>query len=76
VVLTSSTPIIDVRGDKPVETRGEVPPRAVVIPGTRKKTFPAGKFRVPCALIVGERSPSTDRKTSLNEALREHAVSV
>jgi 2,3,4,5-tetrahydropyridine-2,6-dicarboxylate N-succinyltransferase len=76
VVLTSSTPIIDVRGNKPVETRGEVPPRAVVIPGTRKKKFAAGKFRVPCALIVGERSASTDRKTSLTEALREHAVSV
>jgi 2,3,4,5-tetrahydropyridine-2,6-dicarboxylate N-succinyltransferase len=76
VVLTSSTPIIDVRGTKPVETRGEVPPRAIVIPGTRKKKFKAGKFRVPCALIIGERSASTDRKTSLTDALRDHAVSV
>ncbi len=76
VVLTASTPIIDVRGKDPVELRGEVPPRAIVIPGTRKKKFPAGKFRVPCALIVGERSAGTDRKTSLNAALREHAVSV
>ena len=76
VVITSSTPIIDVRGKKPVESRGEVPPRAVVVPGTRRKKFPAGKFRVPCALIIGERSASTDRKTSLTEALREHAVSV
>jgi 2,3,4,5-tetrahydropyridine-2,6-dicarboxylate N-succinyltransferase len=76
VVLTSSTPIIDVRGKKPVEVRGEVPPRAVVVPGTRKKKFPAGNYRVPCALIIGERSASTDRKTSLTEALREHGVSV
>ena len=76
VVITSSTPIIDVRGKNPVELRGEVPARAVVVPGTRKKKFPAGKFRVPCALIIGERSASTDRKTSLTEALREHAVSV
>jgi 2,3,4,5-tetrahydropyridine-2,6-dicarboxylate N-succinyltransferase len=75
-VLTSSTPIIDVRGRKAVELRGEVPPRAIVIPGTRKKKFPAGKYRIPCALIIGERSASTDRKTSLTEALREHAVSV
>jgi len=76
VVITSSTPIIDVRGKEPVETRGAVPPRAVVVPGTRKKKFPAGKYRIPCALIIGERSASTDRKTSLTEALREHAVSV
>jgi 2,3,4,5-tetrahydropyridine-2,6-dicarboxylate N-succinyltransferase len=76
VVLTASTPIIDVRGKKPVETRGEVPPRAIVIPGTRKKKFPAGSYRVPCALIIGERSASTDRKTSLTDALREHGVSV
>jgi len=76
VVLTASTPIIDVRGKEPVELRGEVPPRAIVIPGTRKKKFPAGSYRVPCALIIGERSASTDRKTSLTEALREHAVSV
>ena len=76
VVLTASIPIIDVRGKKPVELRGEVPPRAIVIPGTRKKKFPAGSYRIPCALIIGERSASTDRKTSLTEALREHAVSV
>jgi 2,3,4,5-tetrahydropyridine-2-carboxylate N-succinyltransferase len=76
VVLTASTPIIDVRGRKPVETRGEVPARAIVIPGTRKKKFPAGSFRVPCALVIGERSASTDRKTSLTDALREHAVAV
>ena len=76
VVLTASTPIIDVRGKEPVELRGEVPPRAIVIPGTRKKKFPAGSYRIPCALIIGERSASTDRKTSLTEALREHAVSV
>jgi 2,3,4,5-tetrahydropyridine-2-carboxylate N-succinyltransferase len=75
VVLTASTPIIDVRGEKAVETRGAVPPRAIVIPGTRKKKFPAGKYRVPCALIIGERTESTDRKTSLTDALREHAVS-
>jgi 2,3,4,5-tetrahydropyridine-2,6-dicarboxylate N-succinyltransferase len=76
VVLTASTPIIDVRRKKAVELRGEVPPRAVVVPGTRKKKFPAGSYRVPCALIIGERSASTDRKTSLTAALREHAVSV
>jgi 2,3,4,5-tetrahydropyridine-2-carboxylate N-succinyltransferase len=76
VVLTASTPIIDVRGKKPVEMRGEVPPRAVVVPGTRKRRFKAGKFRVPCALVIGERSASTDRKTSLTATLREHAVSV
>jgi 2,3,4,5-tetrahydropyridine-2,6-dicarboxylate N-succinyltransferase len=75
VVLTASTPIIDVRGKKAVEMRGEVPPRAIVIPGTRKKKFRAGKYRVPCALIIGERQASTDRKTSLTRALREHAVS-
>jgi 2,3,4,5-tetrahydropyridine-2-carboxylate N-succinyltransferase len=76
VVLTATTPIVDVRGKKAVEIRGEVPPRAIVIPGTRKKKFPAGKYRVPCALIIGERGESTNRKTSLTEALREHAVSV
>jgi len=76
VVLTASTPIIDVRDKKAVEVRGEVPPRAVVVPGTRAKKFAAGKFHLPCALIIGERSASTDRKTSLTQALREHAVSV
>jgi len=76
VVLTASTPIIDVRAKKPVELRGQVPPRAIVIPGTRKRRYEAGTYRVPCALIVGERSAGTDRKTSLNEALRTHALSV
>jgi len=75
-VLTASTPIIDVRGEEPVELRGEVPPRAIVIPGTREKEFPAGRYRIPCALVIGERGASTDRKTSLTDALREHGVSV
>lgn len=76
VVLTASTPIVDVRGPEPVETRGEVPPRAVVIPGSRPKSFPAGTYNVPCALIIGERKESTDRKTSLNDVLRQHDVAV
>ncbi len=76
VVLTASTPILDVRGPEPIETRGTIPPRAVVIPGTRPKTFPAGTYQVPCALIIGARKESTDRKTSLTEALREHDVAV
>lgn len=76
VVLTSSTPILDVSGSEVVEHRGVVPPRSVVIPGVRNKTFPAGEFGVPCALIVGKRTESTDRKTSLNAALREHGVQV
>jgi 2,3,4,5-tetrahydropyridine-2-carboxylate N-succinyltransferase len=75
VVLTSSIPIIDVRGEEPVETRGEIPPRAVVVPGTRLKPFPAGDYGLPAALIIGERQASTDRKTSLTAALRDHAVS-
>lgn len=76
VVLTASTAIVDVRGSAPAELRGAVPPRAVVIPGTRPKRFPAGEFGVPCALIIGERSDATDRKTSLNDALREFGVPV
>jgi 2,3,4,5-tetrahydropyridine-2-carboxylate N-succinyltransferase len=76
VVLTASTPIIDVTGEEPVEVRGAVPPRAVVIPGTRTKSFPAGDFQLPAALIIGHRKPSTDLKVSLNDALREHAVPV
>ncbi len=76
VVITKSTAILDVRGDEPVEYRGEVPARAIVIPGAREKKFPAGTFHVPCALIIGERSESTDKKVSLNEALREHGVQV
>jgi 2,3,4,5-tetrahydropyridine-2,6-dicarboxylate N-succinyltransferase len=76
VVLTASTPIIDVTGDEPVSFKGEVPPRAVVVPGTRTKSFPAGDFQLPAALIIGHRKPATDLKVSLNDALREHAVSV
>ncbi len=76
VVLTASTTIIDVTANEPVELRGRVPARSVVIPGTRPKKFPAGEYHVPCALIIGHRSASTDRKTSLEQALRDHAVSV
>lgn len=76
VVLTSSTPIYDVTGNEVVEHRGYVPPRSVVIPGVRPKKFPAGEFGVPCALIIGKRSESTDRKVSLNDALRDFAVPV
>lgn len=75
VVLTSSSRIIDVTGSKPVEYRGYVPERSVVIPGTYSKTFPAGEFQVPCALIIGKRKASTNLKTSLNDALRENNVS-
>ena len=71
VSLSASVPIIDVTGPEPVEHRGFVPPRAVVLPGTRPKEYPAGVFQIACALIVGERSPSTDVKTSLNDVLRE-----
>ncbi|MDP6945132.1 MAG: 2,3,4,5-tetrahydropyridine-2,6-dicarboxylate N-succinyltransferase [Myxococcota bacterium] len=76
VVLTSSTRIIDVTGDAPRQLRGVVPPRAVVIPGSIPKQFPAGSFNIPAALIIGERKESTDRKTSLNDALRDFGVSV
>jgi 2,3,4,5-tetrahydropyridine-2,6-dicarboxylate N-succinyltransferase len=76
VVLTASTPVIDVTGPEPVEHRGAVPPGSVVIPGIRSKEFPAGTYGVPAALIVGRRSESTDLKTSLNDALRTHAVAV
>ena len=76
VVLTASTKIIDVTGTKPVETKGYVPSRSVVIPGSYTKKFPAGDFQVPCALIIGIRKESTDKKTSLNDALRSHKVSV
>jgi len=76
VVLTASTPIIDVTGASPVVTRGRVPPRAVVIPGTQPRRFPAGDFGTPCALIIGQRRASTDLKTSLNQALREFGVPV
>ena len=76
VVLTKSTKIIDVSGDEPVEYRGEVPERSVVIPGSYTKEFSAGNFNVPCALIIGKRKASTDLKTSLNDALREYDVAV
>ncbi|MBP9112697.1 MAG: 2,3,4,5-tetrahydropyridine-2,6-dicarboxylate N-succinyltransferase [Polyangiaceae bacterium] len=76
VVLTASTTIIDVSGETPVETKGVIPARSVVIPGTRIKKFPAGEFGVPCALIIGKRSASTDRKVSLNDALRTFSVPV
>lgn len=75
-VLTASMQIIDVTGDEPVVTRGVVPPRAVVIPGSRPKQFPAGTYHVPCALIIGYRSDATDTKVSLNAALREYDVPV
>ncbi|WP_372936850.1 2,3,4,5-tetrahydropyridine-2,6-dicarboxylate N-succinyltransferase [Seonamhaeicola sp.] len=76
VVLTMSTKIIDVTGDKPVELRGKVPARSVVIPGSYAKEFAAGTYNVPCALIIGKRKESTNKKTSLNDALREHDVAV
>ena len=76
VVLTASTKIIDVTGDEPIETKGLIPARSVVIPGSYAKTFAAGDYNVPCALIIGKRKESTDKKTSLNDALREHNVAV
>jgi 2,3,4,5-tetrahydropyridine-2-carboxylate N-succinyltransferase len=76
VCLTASTKIIDVTGDEPVEMKGIVPARSVVIPGSYAKEFPAGTFNVPCALIIGKRKESTNKKTSLNDALREYNVAV
>jgi 2,3,4,5-tetrahydropyridine-2-carboxylate N-succinyltransferase len=76
VVITKSTKIIDVTGSEPKEYKGFVPARSVVIPGSYTKKFPAGEFQVPCALIIGKRKESTDLKTSLNEALRDHNVAV
>jgi 2,3,4,5-tetrahydropyridine-2-carboxylate N-succinyltransferase len=76
VVITNSTRIIDVTGKEPVEMKGVVPARSVVIPGSYTKGFPAGDFQVACALIIGTRKPSTDLKTSLNDALREYNVAV
>ncbi|MBT2619622.1 2,3,4,5-tetrahydropyridine-2,6-dicarboxylate N-succinyltransferase [Chryseobacterium sp. ISL-6] len=76
VVLTASTKIIDVTGDQPIEIKGRVPARSVVIPGSYTKQFPAGEYQVPCALIIGTRKESTDKKTSLNDALRENNVAV
>jgi 2,3,4,5-tetrahydropyridine-2-carboxylate N-succinyltransferase len=74
VTLTASVPIIDVTGPEPVEHRGYVPPRSVVVPGTRPKEFAAGTYHLTCALIIGRRSEATDRKTSLNDALREYGI--
>ena len=76
VVLTASTKIIDVTSETPVEIKGRVPARSVVIPGSYTKKFPSGEYQVPCALIIGKRKESTDKKTSLNDALRENNVSV
>ncbi|MAD11234.1 MAG: 2,3,4,5-tetrahydropyridine-2,6-dicarboxylate N-succinyltransferase [Flavobacteriaceae bacterium] len=76
VVLTASTKIIDVTGSKPIELKAVVPSRSVVIPGSYEKIFNAGKYQVPCALIIGKRKESTDKKTSLNDALRENNISV
>ncbi|WP_456462738.1 2,3,4,5-tetrahydropyridine-2,6-dicarboxylate N-succinyltransferase [Lutibacter sp.] len=76
VVLTMSTKIIDVTGEKPIELKGRVPARSVVIPGSYKKKYPAGEFNVPCAMIIGKRKESTNKKTSLNDALRENGVAV
>jgi 2,3,4,5-tetrahydropyridine-2-carboxylate N-succinyltransferase len=75
VVITQSTRIIDVTGSEPVEYKGYVPPRSVVIPGSYTRKYPAGEYQVSCALIIGQRKPSTDLKTSLNEALREYDIS-
>jgi len=74
VTLTASVPIIDVTGPEPIEHRGYVPPRSVVVPGTRPKEFPAGTYDLSCALIIGHRTPATDLKTSLNDALREYGI--
>jgi 2,3,4,5-tetrahydropyridine-2-carboxylate N-succinyltransferase len=76
VVLTQSTHIIDVTGSEAVTLKGEVPERSVVIPGSYSKDFPAGTYNVNCALIIGKRKESTDKKTSLNQALREYDVAV
>lgn len=76
VTLTASTPIIDVTQESPVEHKGRVPARSVVVPGTRAKQFPAGEYHLPCALIIGQRKSSTDQKTSLNAALRDFNVAV
>ncbi len=76
VVLTASTKIIDVTGALPIESKGLVPARSVVIPGSYTKSFPAGDYNVPCALIIGKRKESTNKKTSLNDALREYDVAV
>jgi 2,3,4,5-tetrahydropyridine-2-carboxylate N-succinyltransferase len=74
VTITASTPIVDVTGKEPVVLRGRVPPRSVVVPGTVPKGFPAGTFQVQCALVIGQRKESTDKKTSLNQALRDFGL--
>ena len=76
VVLTASTKIIDVSGPNPIESTGIIRSRSVVIPGSYKKKFPSGNYGVPCALIIGQRKASTDKKTSLNDALRDYNVAV
>ena len=76
VTLTASSKVIDVTGDEPVEYKGYVPERSVVIPGSYAKKFPAGEYNVPCAIIIGKRKESTDKKTSLNNALRDNSVAV
>lgn len=76
VVVTASTPILDLRGSEPLTIKGRIPPRAVVVPGVQPKRFPGGEFATPCALIVGTRGASTDLKTSLNAALREHQLAL
>ena len=76
VSLTASVPIIDITGPEPIEYRGYVPPRSIVVPGTRPKEFPAGTYHLACALIIGQRSDATDLKTSLNDALREFGIGV
>jgi len=75
-VITGSTKVIDVTGPEAIEYKGYVPARSVVIPGSYTRKYPAGEYQVPCALIIGQRKESTDRKTSLNDALRDHGVSV
>jgi 2,3,4,5-tetrahydropyridine-2,6-dicarboxylate N-succinyltransferase len=74
VVLTSNTPLIDVTGDEPIEYRGEVPARSVVVPGTRPRSFPAGQYGLPCGLIIGRRDERTESKLRLNDALREFGL--
>jgi 2,3,4,5-tetrahydropyridine-2-carboxylate N-succinyltransferase len=74
VVLGASIPVIDVTGSEPLEYRGRVPARAVVVPGTRPREFPAGTFQLSCALVIGYRSEATDLRVSLNDALREHGI--
>ena len=76
VTITKSTKIIDVSGEKPIETKGYVPPRSVVIPGSITKEFPSGKYNVPCVLIIGKRKESTDKKTTLNDVLRDFNVAL